>query len=309
MSGDEPKYKSRLRGQAPPMRGMGAAYATNQQMAGVSNPAEAARMAAMSPEDAEDERRRLERLESDADAMREDLLIAILDKSWTPKGVMPWPKDNPTPGSVEEELAKMPVGVIAEMHKEMNEAIEAAIDEESEADIAESLRSELGIQPDSPLYDPLMDKNRRKALEEKLKPMSFEDMVFRGSTTQQIPIREGFTITFRTLSTTHSLWLEYLASQLPETSDQHLRHTFSLMQVAACLDQLNGRDFEPGLKHLTRDDEATRKAFKKALDQRMNRLGELPTAFTDDLIVQYGWFTGRVRKLLAGDTLKSVGNS
>jgi hypothetical protein len=308
MSGDEPQYKSRLQKQGAPMRGLGAGYATNQQLAGVENPAEAARMAAMSPEDAEDERQRLERLESDADAMREDLLIAIIDKSWTPTGSVPWSPDA-SAEKVKDSLRKMSVASIAEMHKEMNAAVEAAIDAESEADIVANLRSEMGIQPDDPLYDPLMDRNRRKALEEKLKPMSFEDMVFHGSTTQDIPLRDDFSITFRTLSTTHSLWLEYFASQLPETSNQHLRHTFSLMQVAACLDKLNGRDFDPELKHLTKDDEASRKAFKGALDQRMNRLGQFPTAFTDDLIVQYGWFTGRVRKLLAGDTLRKVGNS
>ena len=309
MSGDEKQFKSRLAGAGAPMRGLGAGYASNQQLAGVQNPAEAARRAAMTPEQAEEERRRAERLSVDADAMREDLLIAILQGDWTPQGMVPWPSENPPAGMVKEQLQKMSVEAIAEMHKEMNASIEAAIDEESEADIAATLRNELGIQPDDPLYDPLMDRRRRDAIEKDLKPMSFEDMLFQGSTSQEIPLREGFTITFRTLPTAHSLWLELFASKLPNTSDQHLRHTFSLMQVAACLDQMNGRDFEPSVKHLTKDDETTRDAFKAALDQRMEKLGQMPTPITDDFIVQYGWFAGRVRKLLAGDTLRKVGNS
>ena len=55
--------------------------------------------------------------------------------------------------------------------------------------------------------------------------------------------------------------------------------------------------------------DSQRKDFESALTERMEFLGRLPSMITDDLIVQFVWFNGRVRRLLAGDLMRKVGNS
>lgn len=301
MSGDEPSYKSRLQPPGPPMRGIGAAYPQNQRLVGAADPEEAARLARLSPEEAQLEQSRLERLKADLDAMREDLLLAVNQGQWCPPELA-----GKSSADVKDLLDRTPAGQVQVWHREMNEAVEKAIDTDSAQQLAETLQSELQVGPDDPLYDPLTDKRRRKAIEETLTPMDFETLVFQGSCTQDIPLRQGFTITFRTVSTQHGLWLEYYMSQQPETSYQHTRHFFSLLQVAASLDAINGKGWSDLSKYIRADQ---RDEYIKAIEQRMERLGQLPSALADDLIVQYVWFSGRVRKMLAGDLMRKVGNS
>ena len=163
------------------------------------------------------------------------------------------------------------------------------------------------IDPSDPLYNPLTDKARRKLIEKDLIPLDFEAMVFKGYTTQDVKLRENFTLTFRTIPTNHGLWLEYMMANTPESSVQHTRHLFSIMQVAASLDAVNGRKTGADMTKFTKD--VHNKEFTAAMEERMEFLGRLPAELTDDIIVQYVWFTGRVRLLLSGDLLRKVGNS
>jgi len=307
MADEEQQFPSRLRrNQGQPLRGVGSAYPQNQRMAGVQSHTEAARLAGMSPEEAEEEADRLERLAQDMDAMREDLLIAILENQWKPDSSS-WPKAPSNQDEWKALLERQPAGMISKWHKEMNENIDAKVDAEDEAALRESITS-LGVaDTEDPLYDPLMDKQRKRAIEEGLEPLDFEAMVFTGSCTQEVPLRESFKVTFRTLGTQHGLWIEYFMSQQPETSFQHTRHLFSLMQVACCLEAVNGKEVGSDMTKFVRPSD--RDAFVKALEERMEFLGRMPSVITDDLIVQYIWFCGRVRKLLAGDLMRKVGNS
>lgn len=305
MSGDEKQYKSRLNPGQSPTRGIGAAYAQNQRLIGSSDPEQAAKLAAMSPEDAAEEQARLERVQADAEAMREDLLIAIVDGQWTPE-------ESPAEGGAKgwkKHLAALPVGTIQRMHQEMNAAVEAAIDEEAEEQLEATLGRTTSIDVDDPLYNPLTDKARRQAIEAKLKPLSFEDMVFKGYTEQDVEVRPGFVLTFRTIGTQHGLWLEYFMSQQEDTSYQHTRHLFSLMQLACGLHAINGKLIGQDLSKYTKDDDTTRANFKQALEEKMEFIGTKPSDLSDDWLVQFTWFSGRVRKMLAGDTLRKVGNS
>jgi hypothetical protein len=114
-------------------------------------------------------------------------------------------------------------------------------------------------------------------------------------------------LTFRTITTQHGLWLEYYMSQLEETSMQHIRHLFSLLQVAASLDKVNGKTIGSDLSKLVKP--THRDEFIAAIEAKQERLGGMPAVLTDDIIVQYIWFSGRVRKVLAGNLMGKVGNS
>lgn len=305
MSGGDQTYRSRLQ----PTRGIGAAYPENHSRIGSPDPEQAARLASMSEEQAEAERERVEKMEYEAEGRREELLNAIVGKSWVPSGSVGWDRDNPLPAKVAAELKKMSTEAVAELYREMTQAVESSIDAQAEEILRDQLRGSLNISPDDPLYNPMMDKARRQRIEASLRPLSFEDMVFKGYTEQSVPLRDGFVVSLRTIMTLHGLWLEYFMSRLEETSMQHTTHTFSLMQVACSLHAINDRPIGPDLARYTKDNAETRDAFKKVLDERMELLGKLPSPLSDDLIVQYTWFNGRVQKLLAGDLMRKVGNS
>jgi hypothetical protein len=304
VSENDKEYRSRLRGAAgQPTRGMGSAYPQNQAVVGAADPVEAARLAKLSPEEAEAEVERRERLERDLDAMREDLLISILEGSWKPEGN---PAD--TSGSGWKTfLEGCSAGTVQNWHEKMNKVLDAAVDEQDAEALKESIQSIGMVDPDDPLYDPLTDKARKKAIEKGLKPLEFEEMVWKGHCSQEIHLREGFRITLRTLSTQHGLWLEWYMGQQQETSYQHTRHMFSLIQVAATLDKVNDKASPGDLTKFTKQEQ--RDEFITALEERLEALGRLPAALSDDLIIQYVWFTGRVRKLLSGDLMRKVGNS
>ena len=307
MSDNENVYPSRLRKKTgSPVRGIGSAYAENQQLVGAQDPEEAARVASMTPEAAQREAEREEALRKRIEAMVEELTLAALGGHWVPdireEGI------RPTSGEDWAQFfATQTPATLAEWQKECKAMLDSQVEEADAETIAQSLSRELGIDPADPIYDPMTDRERRKAIEADLKPLDFEQMVFSGSCTQDVKVREGFVLTFRTLSTQHGLWLEWIMGHNEETTVQHVRHYYSLLQVAASLDKVDGRDVGNPLTKYVRPDQ--RDEFKKALDERMEFVGRMPSIVTDDLIVQMIWFSGRVRKLLSGDVLRKVGNS
>jgi hypothetical protein len=182
-----------------------------------------------------------------------------------------------------------------------NETIDAEVEETVEQSVS------FGLEPDDPLYDPLRDVSRKAAIEKDLEPLDFESMVFVGYTEQNVPIRDSFNVVFRTISTQHGMWIEMMLTELQKFSAQYGRHWFSLTQIAVSLQSVNGKPIGGDLSRFTKGDE--RQAFRDILDERMAFLGRMPGLLTDELIVQHAWFIGRVRKMMAGDLTKKVGNS
>ena len=301
-----PQYRSRLAGNTAPTRGIGSAYAANHAVIGSQDPTEAARLSSMSPEEAAKEQERSRKLEEELEQMREDVFASVISGNWAPD-TSSWPQVPDNPEAWRELINKQPAGMISRWHRESKEHIDSAIDAQGEEELKESLNSIFAMDAADPLYEPMTDKMRRKAIEDKLEPLDFENMVFQGYCLQDVEARKGFTLTFRTMSTQHGLWVEYMISRVDETSMQHGRHLYSLMQVAASLDAINGRSIGPDLTKFVRGDQ--RDEFLKAMEERMEFLGKLPSALTDDLIVQFIWFAGRVRKLMTGDLMSKVGNS
>jgi hypothetical protein len=129
-------------------------------------------------------------------------------------------------------------------------------------------------------------------------------MLFQGYVDQDIPVRPDLVITFRTVTTQQGLWMEEYAARQDFTANHHAAHWFSLLQIAVSLQSLNGKLIGSDLSRIK-----DKEHFWKAVEERMNAVGKYPGALTDDFIVQYTWFTGRVRKLLAGNLARKVGNS
>jgi hypothetical protein len=197
--------------------------------------------------------------------------------------------------------------VVLEFHDELQRAIEDNIDVETDAAAQERLRESFAIQPEDHLYDPLTDKGRREKIEAGLEPMDIADMVFMGHVSQDVALGNGIVLTLRSLSTQHGLWIEWHIATTPEGSVQHTRHLFSIMQLAAGLDAVNGKSTGPDLSRFTEENQ--RDMFIEGLKKRMAFIGRMPQELTNDFIVQNVWFSGRLRKLLAGNLMEKVGNS
>lgn len=262
------------------VRGMGSGLPINQQMAGASNPREAAAMAANPDVSAiEEKQQQAENVDRKLEILKE-----AMDRGF---------KTSFTEKEIEESSE-----ILSRVFKDYEEWEAKKIDED--------LEFEYNIPADDPLYDPIRDTSRRKRIEKALKPLDFESMIFKGYCSQVIPIRENFNITFRTLNTNQSLWIESMTLQLQEKSVQYGRHWMSLVQIAVCLESINGKELTPNIYKFSKTSQED--DFRTALDARMEYVGQLPQVFTDDLIIQYAWFSARVRKLMSGDFVEKLGN-
>lgn len=310
MSEEDQAFPSRLQkstSQAP--RGIGSGYAANQQLAGVKNPEEAAKAATKSKSEHMSTQDVLDEEQKDVDNMMEDISIAIREGVWELPSTVKKPPTTQDPNKLILFLSRVPPKEIAEWHALVQAAYDARINDEDEQTLRTKFDAELAMDPSDPLYNPMMDKQRRARIEAGLTEVDFEEMVFKGWTRQHVTVRSNFIITLRTIPTQHSLWLEWMMSRTVESSVQHTRHLFSLMSVAAGLDAINGKQIGPDITKLTKDDKASRESFEASINSRMEAIGRMPSMISDDLIIQQVWFNGRVRRTLAGDLMRKVGNS
>lgn len=301
MAGEIPSRLANRASGGGPLRGVGAGFVENQKMVGAQNPEAAARLAAAAPEDVQAAMEAEAEAAQEIDARRDEILEALNSGTWTAPQPLP-------PGSTWEKLlSKQSAQFINGWYQKLQDFKNTAVDKEDEEQLKESIRASMDISPDDPLYDPMVDKARRKKIEASLKPLDFETMVFQGFVEQDIQLHPSLSITLRTLTTHQGLWVEYYISRFQDLSTQSLRHTFSLLQVAVSLEKINGKPVAPSLDKFVRQDQ--RDEFIKVLEQRMDRLSQMPSLLTDDFIIQYVWFTGRVRKMLSGNLTEQVGNS
>ncbi len=298
MSGS--KHLSRRKHSGQPLTGLGSAFPQNQALAGARDPAEAARRAGMS----EEERAELLEREAEAEAKRDELSSKLYE-AWS-EGEWKGPPGAADPSEVQLALQKASIPQLQQWHDRWEEDAQ-----ENAAKILDEARAPLSLGPESHLYDPLMDLARRRSVEEGLQEISLGDMLFKGYADQTVEVRPGLEVTYRTLTTAQGLWIEALLSKHERTSQAHIQHTLAIMQCAVSLVSWSfGKDtelLEPSLEAFVKPEQ--RKDFEDALQQRMERLGQLPALLTDDLVVHHVWFCGRVRKLLSGDLSRKVGNS
>jgi hypothetical protein len=248
------------------------------------NPAEAERIAA-------ERQAELDQLQD----MREELLHACQHEG----------HKLPAVGEPDLLIAGADPAAIQEWFAEYKKKLDSDIDEEMAQSGEEALGARFAIQPDDPDYNPMRDVRRRETLEAKLEPIDFGTMVFHGYAEQTIPIREDFTIVLRTIAGDQGLWLEeYIANQEP-TSQAHAAHWFSLLQLGLSVQSINGKAVGSELAKIE-----DKQHFWKESENRLKTITKYPDILLNELIVQYNWFLGRVRKVVQGTNLaRKVGNS
>jgi len=196
---------------------------------------------------------------------------------------------------------------LLELEAQLDQAEKAKIDSE-EADAAQAALRGFMTQPDDPTYQYIFDADLRKRIEEEIEEeIDFAQMIFDGFAEQKVPMRKGMVVTLRTVSTQHALWIERRLHEASKMSEQYGRHWFSLLQLAVCVQEFNGKEIGTDLNAF--DEEALVEKFWEAMKPRIKRIHKLPTEITDLLIANMAWFSGRVRKVVVGDLTEKVGNS
>ena len=279
-----PEYKSKLTG---PTRGVGAALPQNQAISGSLDPEMAAKLAGLGPAELQKALDQMEAQSAKTDSLRQELAAEEAAGRFSPPKPL--------------ELASF--DEMLEWKETLSREAEEKEQQEAEDD-TNIMGMSIGL--DHPLYNPITDTARRKRIESRVSEMDFDEMVFVGYCDQTVPIRKNFNVVFRTLPTQHGLWIEIMLADAREASEHYLRHWFSLIQLAASIQSINGKPVGTDLSAFIT--EAHRDDFIKAVKKRLEYLGKLPSAITDDLIVNYTWFCGRVRKLLSDDVTEKVGN-
>lgn len=289
---------------APTITGIGAGDESMQRVSGSQNPGVDAAMGGMDPAA---QRRTMEAQAAAAQEVEDnrELLISLVRT-----GRWGLPGDERTPREQIETLEGADENQLAYFVGEY-EAWQAQQAEVQDRKDEEFVKRLYRIGPEHPEYKAVMDGERRKAIEDGLATLDFSQMMMKGYVDQTIPVRPGFSIVLRSLTTRQGLWLERLGRErLSDVSGIEQQHTYALWQVALSLQAYvfgtQRTDIGHPVDSLTKTTDYA--AFVSALDARMDALQAKPEELTHDFITQYVWFCGRVRALIAGDTVKRLGN-
>jgi hypothetical protein len=135
----------------------------------------------------------------------------------------------------------------------------------------------------------------RKVTEEKLEPMSIQDLILKGEIRQKVPIIPGvFEATFRTPSVEEDL--EVKRTMYGERgADRYVFDLFSVRNLTIGLHAIGGRILPSHMKEEAFDEELFKK--KLALIQRW------PVHMVRYLVLHYSWFDERVNNLFTSGDL------
>lgn len=145
----------------------------------------------------------------------------------------------------------------------------------------------------------LDNKKRRKEIESRCQPMSFEDLLIKDEVQQDVPIIPGkFVARYRSYTPQESLFIKQYIQREAGRSDQYLLEKFAMCQLTLAMVSLNNVPFPD---HRNQDGVPDEKLFEEKLKRIMTKNGYIVA----DLGVNYGWFDIRVRRLINPDDLKN----
>lgn len=140
---------------------------------------------------------------------------------------------------------------------------------------------------------PLDNPAARKRIEAKLSPLNFDELIFAGRVSQEVPIANGkMLVTFQSLKTRDNIFLLQKMGMIQSDLDatiwlNHARLVLSLVSV-------NERIYtDPFKSDGTIDEDKFTEKYHQVIS------GE--ETFVDVLIVNLGWFMDRVRRMFTDD--------
>jgi hypothetical protein len=197
-------------------------------------------------------------------------------------------------GDFYAKASKVQQEAVQQPEQQRPDQIEQPSEEGLDEDLDNTRQEIEDILASTQQYNILTDPDRRKRIENDLKPMDVTDIIVHGELRQTVPLLENLSVIFRTVSADEDLEIKRLMYGM-KGGDLYMGGRYDTMQLALALVGVNERELP---SHLDKEGD-----FKKDLFQAKYRLVlKFPVQLIADFCVQYGWFDERVRMMLAGQT-------
>jgi hypothetical protein len=147
----------------------------------------------------------------------------------------------------------------------------------------------------SPPSIKIANKAFRKKLEMQLKPIDVSTLFLKGEITQRVPVLNGLTVEFRTLSSAEDLFIKQRLTEVKTEVVRYVEDRFMIMQLAAHIFSINDEKLPPCL--------IDGKVDQAKFDERFDRIVNLPVSVVERLWVHWVWFQTRVNNVLDDDFL------
>lgn len=151
---------------------------------------------------------------------------------------------------------------------------------------------------------PLLNRERKKAIEDRLPPLNFEDLITKREIIQDVPIIPGkFSVGFRTVREKEYVWvLQHLYEVTGVSSTAHIEELSAAFRLVCAVRSINGRLLPDHRDNVGQpDEEVNVDKFKKKLDILMG----FPMHVYADMGINYNWFLDRVTALFSVDNVKN----
>jgi hypothetical protein len=153
------------------------------------------------------------------------------------------------------------------------------------------------VIPDNRFGNPFFTEAERKAVEDTLAPINFEDLIFKGYIEQGVNIRPQLRVIFQTIDAETVTYMERDLYTL-KGSDKYVLDTFALLNLAASLVSINDKPLPP---YRNPDGVLLEDKFK----DRVKVVMKLPVVVFDLLVIHANWFNERVQKACSIEKLKN----
>ena len=222
----------------------------------------------------------------------------------SPQGVSPRPPGSPVlRPETQRQLDEM-AKVVGEEEKKAQE--QKGLDEkklEEEARLAKVFEAFDFADQQSQIDRILDNKKRRKEIEDRCRPMQFEDLLMKDEVDQVVPIIPGkFEPHFRSLRPIESLYLKQRMARETVTTDQYMGEKYNILLLVCSLIDINGRLLPDHRKHAP---DGSFEVDDKLFDEKLKAVVNKSAYIVADLGVNYMWFDIRVRRLINPDDLKN----
>jgi len=210
------------------------------------------------------------------------------------------------------QLSQETVEGLEALHKFNSEAQEAQEKQAAEGaqEIVEKSSDER-VADDLGLDDDFMDEIRRRrqdldteelreSIEGRLHAMSIDQLIEEGELRQQVPIvRDKLIVVFRTLSGQEDLAIKRELYKERNAPDIYLFDKLNMMQLAAGVYSINGKELPDHLNDKRRFD-------KNLFEIKFKQINSMPLPMLASLSINFTWFDRRARKLFIDlDELKN----
>jgi hypothetical protein len=271
---EQPAPKSQLSPQAPPMKGVGAAYPVNQAMAQgkVDRPVSL---------------REANKMAQQGGFSKETVqALEMANENLKKAEAEPAPVAEPEP-----EKSSSP-SVAKKVREELDEAEQSLPTPAGQLDFAEIGNLRTGM----------MSTKRREDIEKRLKPLDIGDMVMKRELTQTVPIIPGrLEVTLRTFSQRENLWILRYIYDHPGSA-LYIQELINTCRLVCGLVAVNGAYLPDHRKDVGLPTETI---IKEDFEKKFFHVVSFPVQLVADFSVQSLWFQDRVDKLFTVDALKN----